>query len=319
MSKQTLTLDKVRIDGGTQARASINAECVAEYAERIKAGDTFPDPVAFFDGAEHWLAEGFHRYHALRRLERKKAEFDIRKGTLRDAILFAAAANSSHGLRRTSADKRKAVKMLLADPEWAGKSDRWIAEACCVSHTFVGEVRGELEAKATGSSSSSTGNVASSNGKDAHDSEKSTAATTREGKDGKTRTVEPTKPKYEKTSAETGKASTVATKPAEPDPPADTPEAKLAELQRPYREAVNAINEIRRTFSKLIEDPKTGAHLGPPWNRIKKALDDAKTPLAQAAPAAWCPKCKGKGCAKCQQTGWLPKSVWDGLPEAEKK
>jgi hypothetical protein len=310
MSKQTLTLDKVRIDGGTQARASINAECVAEYAERIKAGDTFPDPVAFFDGAEHWLAEGFHRYHALRRLERKKADFDIRKGTLRDAILFAAAANSSHGLRRTSADKRKAVKMLLADPEWAGKSNRWIAEACCVSDMLVADVR------------DSTASSCSSSGQDAHDSAKSTAAPKREGKDGKSRTVEPAKPKEEKTSDETGKAQAVATKPtpaAEPDPPAETPEAKLAELQRPYREAVNAINEIRRTFSKLIEDPKTGAHLGPPWNRIKKALDDAKTPLAQAAPAAWCPKCGGKGCAKCQQTGWLPKSVWDGLPEAEKK
>ena len=35
---------------------------------------------------------------------------DVRQGTRRDALLFAAGANSSHGLSRTTADKRRAIE-----------------------------------------------------------------------------------------------------------------------------------------------------------------------------------------------------------------
>ena len=52
-----------------------------------------------------------------------------------------ASANVAHGLRRTNADKRHAVGMLLADDEWRGWSDREIAQRCGVSHVFVGGVR----------------------------------------------------------------------------------------------------------------------------------------------------------------------------------
>src|SRR5262249_53335249 len=58
----------------------------------------------------------------------------------------------AHGLRRSNEDKAAAVRLLLADPEWAQKSSNWIAEVCRVSHTFVDNVR------------SSTCNVASSTG-----------------------------------------------------------------------------------------------------------------------------------------------------------
>ena len=48
--------------------------------------------------------------------------------TQRDALLYAAGCNAGHGLRRTGADKLKAVRLILADPEWAKCSSRWIAE-----------------------------------------------------------------------------------------------------------------------------------------------------------------------------------------------
>jgi hypothetical protein len=69
---------------------------------------------------------------------------EIRTGTLRDAILFACGANSTHGERRSNRDKRKSVCTLLEDAEWSHWSDRRIADVCGVSHPFVSEVRQSL-------------------------------------------------------------------------------------------------------------------------------------------------------------------------------
>lgn len=62
-------------------------------------------------------------------------------GPRRDAILYSVGANSTHGLRRTNADKRRAVETLLRDEEWQGWSNRKIAEVCGVSEFMVREAR----------------------------------------------------------------------------------------------------------------------------------------------------------------------------------
>ncbi len=53
-------------------------------------------------------------------------------------------ANADHGLRRTYADKRRAVEMLLQDEEWRTWSDRAIADQTKTTHPFVGKIRAEL-------------------------------------------------------------------------------------------------------------------------------------------------------------------------------
>lgn len=136
-----LNINTIRIDGGTQSRVEISMEAVAEYAEAIKDGIEFPAVVVFHDGADHWLADGFHRYHAHKQAGKVSILAEIRSGTVRDAILHSLGANASHGLRRSNADKRKAVTAMLADDEWAGWSDRKIAEACGVSQPFVSGIR----------------------------------------------------------------------------------------------------------------------------------------------------------------------------------
>lgn len=141
MATKDLLLDKIRIDGGTQPRASLNLEAVDDYADAILAGAELPPAVVYFDGSENWLADGFHRFHANSKAERPKMLCEVRKGTLRDAILHAVGANGDHGLRRSNQDKRHAVLMLLADREWAKRSDAWIAEKCGVSQPFVSKVR----------------------------------------------------------------------------------------------------------------------------------------------------------------------------------
>lgn len=133
----TLALDKIRIDGGTQMRADLNEDVVAEYAQIVRDGGDFPPVVVFFDGSKHWLADGFHRHFAYQRAGAVEIPADTRKGSKRDAILHSVGANAEHGLRRTNADKRKSVETLLADKEWKAWPQAKIAQACGVSREFV--------------------------------------------------------------------------------------------------------------------------------------------------------------------------------------
>ncbi len=137
-----LALDVVRTDGGTQSRAAISAETVAEYAEAIRRGEALPPVVVFHDGTEYWLADGFHRLAAFREAGESELACDVRQGTVRDAILHSVGANAAHGLPRTKADKRRAVEVLLRDEEWSQWNDREIARRAGVSHTFVSKLRG---------------------------------------------------------------------------------------------------------------------------------------------------------------------------------
>lgn len=139
-----LSLDLVNTDGGTQTRAALNLEVVEEYRAAMVAGTEFPPGVVFYDGSAYWLADGFHRHEGARLAGREFLPFEVRQGTRRDAVLYSVGANSSHGLRRTDADKRRAVETMLRDEEWSKWSNREIARQCVVTHTFVGGVREEL-------------------------------------------------------------------------------------------------------------------------------------------------------------------------------
>ena len=142
MSK--IKISKINIDGGTQPREDIDEEIVSEYADAMQEGDKFPPVILFNDGAKYWLADGFHRYHASKKIGYLEIEAEVKQGTKRDAILYSVSANSKHGLRRSNADKRKAVLTLLNDEEWSQWSDNEIAKNCEVSQPFVSKLRNSL-------------------------------------------------------------------------------------------------------------------------------------------------------------------------------
>lgn len=136
-----LNLRSIRIDGGTQSRAELNNTTVEEYTEAMLEGDTFPPIVVFFDGASYWLADGFHRYFGADHAGLDEVDAEVRQGTQQDAQLFSFGVNASHGLRRTNADKRKAVTGALQHPVSGQWSDRQIAKHCGVSDKTVAAVR----------------------------------------------------------------------------------------------------------------------------------------------------------------------------------
>lgn len=149
MPTKSLNIASIRIDGGTQSRVAISQATVAEYAQVIADGDVLPAITVFFDGADYWLADGFHRLHAHTAAGKVSIMADVLSGICRDAILYSLAANTVHGLRPTNEDKRKAVAIMLADSEWSLLSSREIAKHCGCSHTHVDRMRSPKAAPET--------------------------------------------------------------------------------------------------------------------------------------------------------------------------
>lgn len=131
-------------DGGAQMRVEMSPDIINEYAEAMLNGAVFPPIIIYFDGTDYWPGDGYHRIEAARKIERYNISAEVREGSARDAILCGIGSNATHGLRRTQADKRRAVENLLTDPEWARWSDRKIAEAAKVDHKTVGKIRHEM-------------------------------------------------------------------------------------------------------------------------------------------------------------------------------
>jgi len=144
-----LKISQITADDSTQTRVSTNESTVNEYRLDMLEGAIFPPVVVFYDGVNYWLADGFHRTRAATQIGKKEIEATVHKGGKREAILYGLTANSAHGLRRSNADKRRAVMRLLEDKEWSKWSDREIARRCRVSHPFVIEIRNSLTGNIT--------------------------------------------------------------------------------------------------------------------------------------------------------------------------
>jgi hypothetical protein len=144
MKSVWLEMSSVRTDGGTQMRETLSTDVFLDYRDRMLAGDSFPPIDVFYDGTAYWLADGFHRFYGAREAKLKTIAATVHNGTVRDAILFAVGANVKHGLKRTNADKRRAVEAILNDEAWVLWSDHRIAEVAGVGNSFVSNLRAEL-------------------------------------------------------------------------------------------------------------------------------------------------------------------------------
>lgn len=142
MSKlDNLTLEKIRLDGGTQPRTEIDETLALEYSEQLAS---LPPVVVFFDGTTYWLADGFHRARAHIIKAIKYIMCDVHEGSQRDAILFSLSANAGHGKRRDPADKERAVRTMLLDDEWRTWTQAKIADTCKVSTWLVSKVMSQI-------------------------------------------------------------------------------------------------------------------------------------------------------------------------------
>jgi hypothetical protein len=137
-----LSLERIRTEG-TQVRVALSEIVIREYADALARGDEFPPIDVYYDETVHWLADGFHRLQAAKQAGRDSIAATINPGGQREALLHALSANDTHGYRRTDADRRHAIELMLADPAWREWNNSAIARQCRVSEFLVRTVRQE--------------------------------------------------------------------------------------------------------------------------------------------------------------------------------
>jgi hypothetical protein len=142
MPTQELALDSINVYGGTQARLTTNDDAIASYADEMANGAVFPPIVVYYDGATHWLADGFHRYLAAKRIDRPTILAQVEPGGRTDALRHALGANATNGVYRNNADKRNAVEIALE--EWSDLANPVLADICKVSVELVRRTRTQL-------------------------------------------------------------------------------------------------------------------------------------------------------------------------------
>lgn len=145
---EEVELGLVCYDEDLQARCGFDEETVADYVGCL---DALPPPVVFFDGDWYWIGDGNHRRKAHADAWRSHIKVEVRpnypgKEAKASARWYAVGANTTHGLRRTNADKRRAVRMALEmEP---GMANRAIANHVGVDDKTVASVRKEMSAGA---------------------------------------------------------------------------------------------------------------------------------------------------------------------------
>ena len=117
-----IELERFVAEESTQPRCKMDDNLTDRYVEAMNNGAEFPPVVGFSDDEKIILANGFHRLRAAQQAGLKRLACDIHppvegETPRRSAILYAVGANHDHGLQRCAADKRRAVRMLLSDPE----------------------------------------------------------------------------------------------------------------------------------------------------------------------------------------------------------
>lgn len=139
----SLPLELLLLESSIQPREGVTKSTVKEYAALYADGHELAPIMVYQEGSDYWVADGFHRIAAARQAGLTGIPAEVRQGSKRDAILYAAGANK-HGKPMSNEDKRRVVMRLLADAEWGTWSDREIAQHCGVDHTFVGRQRRSL-------------------------------------------------------------------------------------------------------------------------------------------------------------------------------
>jgi len=314
---QEFLIEKIRTDGDVQSRERISDDYVEELADLIQDGKKLPPIEVFNDGTNIWVSDGFHRIHAHLKANKRTIRCDVKKGTKAAAMLASCAANQTHGLRRTNADKRRAMELTLKlKPDW---SDQAIANHAGVHVNTVALTRRQLPQN---------------------------VGVERTGVDGKTRKIPPPPG----TSKPTKDAKPQEDKPNKiPPPPSnpaeDVPPAPKVTSPPPPPQPKERLDEVGKT----IPD-----HLWPLWDRgdeiakmastvtrisnqiremhdegdliildgngqaIVAALETAKQALKANIPHAVCPYCKGtlsQHCRFCKGRGIIGEFQYKHVPK----
>lgn len=133
-------LSEITLDPGLLLRP-LDEETAASYAEALRRKEKLPAiRVMRLPDGSLTCVDGQHRHRAHLLAKRDSIEVTIEDGDRAAALLASAGSNCEHGKSRDPETKARAVLALRAEPFYADKSARWIAEACRVSPSFASKV-----------------------------------------------------------------------------------------------------------------------------------------------------------------------------------
>ena len=138
-------LNEVSIEESPKVRAALNEEVAAEYGNLYKAKVNLPVPVLYQAKGDKFLriGDGLHRITGAKAVGNKTLLCEVREGGFEEALAHALQSNTSHGLRRSQADKRRCIEAAL--DQWPKLSDTELAKRCAVDHKTVSGYRKSME------------------------------------------------------------------------------------------------------------------------------------------------------------------------------
>jgi ParB-like chromosome segregation protein Spo0J len=132
-----IELDKLEAPGAT-SRARVETALVGSFADLMTMGVKLPPLEVYFDGTTFWLADGFHRVAAARKLNRTTMPAMVMPGDKMRALLALLAANKAS---RSDDDKRHVAHLALTDPLLKTWNNQQLSEHIGVGQDLIQRVR----------------------------------------------------------------------------------------------------------------------------------------------------------------------------------
>lgn len=143
---EVVPLSRLVFDSDYQMREELPS--ISDYVAILEDQETdawpFESPITVCEvGKKYVVVDGFTRGNACKKHGRETVNVRVKKATKNEAFKMALSSNSTHGIARTRADKRKAI--IKAVGKWPSYSARSIAVICDVSRPLVASVLNELK------------------------------------------------------------------------------------------------------------------------------------------------------------------------------
>ncbi len=144
MPTKSIPIKDICLNGGTQQR-EVDDDVMKRYSALMADGVKFPAVEIITDGKNNYLTDGFHRYFAALRLNKKYLEANIENGTRRAAIFASFAANKENAFPRQPGTVKGIIEKILKDGDWAKISQSDIARHVGCTHQFVSKIQAEAK------------------------------------------------------------------------------------------------------------------------------------------------------------------------------
>jgi hypothetical protein len=276
----------------------------------MQDGTEFPPVEVVFDGKDHFLWDGFHRYHCAMKLGRTTLSAHVTNGTKRDALWLSFSANKAHGFPRHLGVARKIIETILTDKGWSKKTLSAIARHVGVTRRYVEKVKTDLAAHGANSSHDRTGE----NGDSEPETDVQRAEEVEVDRGGTT---------YKQKSQEKKPKSKKARKEAANEPLRDAVGRVIPEhLQAVYigqsviKDLIRDLTCIRDCVQKHLDERDPVFSLLT-VTRFQADYENLRRTLKSAMPYAVCVYCggDGQGCKACQGLGLLNKNSYEAAPQ----